>query len=181
MSLSRLSCALLLLILALAPGCAAKDANLIGANYFVANELMTGAALALDKDRPILVAPFMDVDHLDKSTSFGRLTAEQLSTRFAQAGYVVLEAKLRRESFFSRQGTGETLLSNELKNLCESLNAQAVLIGTYSAAAKNVYATARLIRPSDNVILASHDYSLPLGPDTSALLQSTRYRSVGGP
>lgn len=179
MSPSRLSCAVLLLALTLASGCATKDANLIGANYFVANELMGASALAIDKDRPILVAPFMDVDRLDRSSSFGRLTAEQLSSRFAQAGYVVLEAKLRRENLYARQGSGETLLSAELKNLCETLNAQAVLIGTYSAAAEKVYVTARLVRPTDNVILASHDYWLPLGPDTNTLLQPSRYRVAG--
>lgn len=175
---SRLSCAALLLVLALAPGCAAKDANLIGANYFVANELMSASALSLDKDRPILVAPIMDVDHLDRSSSFGRLTAEHLSSRFVQAGYVVLEAKLRRENLFSRQGTSEMLLSGELKNLCETLNAQAVLVGAYSAGSDKVYVTARLVRPTDNVILASHDYWLPLGPDTGALLQPARYRGA---
>jgi hypothetical protein len=51
-------------------------------------------------------------------------------------------------------------------------NAAAVIAGTYAVGRNNVYVSARLIRAADNLIIASHDYALPLGPDTKALLAS---------
>jgi hypothetical protein len=64
------------------------------------------------------------------------------------------------------------MLSREVQNLSRLHNAAAVIAGTYAVGRNNVYVSARLIRAADNLIIASHDYALPLGPDTKALLAS---------
>jgi TolB-like protein len=46
-----------------------------------------------------------------------------------------------------------------------------VLVGTYAAGDDNVFVTAKLIRASDSVILASHDYVLPYTRDMRMLLR----------
>lgn len=152
--------------------CAAREANLVRANHEAADELMTMAALSLDKARPILVASLMDVGDLTSTSRFGRITADMLASRLAQQGYTVLEIKLDRENLYTLTGTGEMLLSNALRNLSSSVGAQAVLIGTYAPASERVFVSAKLVRASDNVILAAQDYSLPHGRDVAALIDS---------
>lgn len=150
--------------------CAARDANLVRMNHDAADDLLTRAAASLDKTRPILVASLMDVGDLTSTSRFGRITADMLASRLAQNGYTVLEIKLDRETLYTLSGTGEMLLSNELKNLSSSVGAQAVLIGTYAPASERVFISAKLVRASDNIILAAEDYSLPHGRDVAALI-----------
>ena len=45
-----------------------------------------------------------------------------------------------------------------------------MIAGTYAVARQSVYVTARLIRATDNLVLAAYDYVLPLGPDARALV-----------
>ena len=49
-------------------------------------------------------------------------------------------------------------------------NVQAAIVGTYAVGASSVYVTAKVIDASNRVVLASHDYELPLGPNTKYLL-----------
>jgi len=45
-----------------------------------------------------------------------------------------------------------------------------VIAGTYAVGRQSVFVNARLIRATDNLVLASYDYVLPLGPDAKALI-----------
>ena len=72
---------------------------------------------------------------------------------------------------YIKQRGGEFLLSREIKAISSQHDAQAVIVGTYAVGRKNVYITVRLIRASDSVILASHDYSLPLDSDVAFMLR----------
>lgn len=166
----------LIFLLVLATGicvlqsCATRDADLVRANHNSAESLIDMASPSLDKSRPILVASIMDVSDLANTSRFGRITADMLSTRMAQLGYTVLELKLDRKALLTMTGSSESLLSNELRNLCASLGAQAVLIGTYAPADERVYVSAKLVRASDNVILAAEDYFVPLDSGIMALI-----------
>ena len=101
----------------------------------------------------------------------GRMIAEQISSRFAQDGFTMVEMKLRRNVFIQQQG-GEFVLSREVQNLSQVHNAAAVIAGTYAVGRRTVYINARLVRAADNLVLAAYDYSMPLGPDAKALLAS---------
>jgi TolB-like protein len=79
---------------------------------------------------------------------------------------------LLRNNVYIKQRGGEFLLSRELRNISSEHNAQAVIVGTYATGRKNVFVTARLIRANDSVILASHDYSLPVDPDVAFMLRN---------
>lgn len=88
-------------------------------------------------------------------------------------GVPVIEVKMR-ESLFIKEGTGELMLSRKLNRLVKAHDAQAVLLGTYAIGGQYVYVNVRLVRTSDNIILGSHDFSLPLNSDIKAMLPRRR-------
>ena len=120
---------------------------------------------------PILVASFVNIDNVQRSSTFGRVIAEQMASRLSQKGYKVIEMKMRSDSIFIKEQTGELMLSRELRQISQKHKAYAVIVGTYGVSKYVVYLTAKLIRTKDNVILSAYDYSLPVGPDTKIMLR----------
>jgi TolB-like protein len=169
-----LSACLVIISFSLA-GCATTppaipDANLITVNYVAADKLLEGTDNAISTNQPILITSFVNINDLMASSSFGRITSEQVGSRISQSGYPVIELKLRN-SIFIKEQSGEFILSRELKSLSTLHDAQAVLVGTYAEATNSVYVTAKLIHPSNGEVLASYDYVLPKGTDTKTLLK----------
>ena len=146
--------------------------GIIGANYQAADSLIERAQdIHLHRNRPILSTSFVDIDNVKSSSTFGRMLGEQMGSRFAQHGFNVVEMKMRN-SIFVQEHTGELILSRQLRDISLQHNAYAVLIGTYAQGKRRVYVTAKLVRAENNIILASYDYELPIGPDTKYLLRT---------
>ncbi len=145
--------------------------GIIGASYTAADSLIERAKnIRLHRDRPILATSFVNIDNVKASSTFGRMLGEQMGSRFAQHGYNVVEMKMR-SSIFVQEQTGELMLSRQLREISLQHNAYAVLVGTYAQGKRRVYVTAKLVRAENNIILASYDYELPIGPDTKYLLR----------
>ncbi len=145
--------------------------GLIKASYKAIDALLKLATdLQRYPNKPILVSSFVNVDNVQVSSTFGRIIAEQMSSRIAQHTYKVVELKLR-SSLFIKEKTGELLLSRELRDISLQHDAYAVLVGTYAASKRKVYVNAKLVSAQDSIILAAYDYELPIGPDTKQLLQ----------
>lgn len=79
--------------------------------------------------------------------------------------------KLLRSDVYISPSQGEFLLSRAVNEISVEHSAHVVLVGTYAAGNDNVFVTAKLIRASDSVILASHDYVLPYIRDMRMLLR----------
>lgn len=146
-------------------------ADIVGTSHEAADILLQRSAGKLDPAKSIIAATFVNIDNLDKASSFGRIVSEQVASRFSEQGYSVVEMLLRNNVYI-KQRQGEFLLSRELRSISSEHNAQAVIVGTYALGRKNVYVTARLIRSKDSIILASYDYSLPLDHDVSFMLKN---------
>ena len=146
-----------------------RDVDIVQASYQATERLVGSARQVLDKDKPILVASLVNTANLQQSSDLGRIVSEQVSSRLTQLGYDTREMRLRG-AFLIREGTGELVLSRTVKDISQKQNAQAVIAGVYAVAKTNVYLTLRLVRADDGMILAAYDYTLPLGPDASALL-----------
>ncbi len=148
----------------------AVDSDLTESSFVAADRLLGNALVRLEPEHVILVTTLADIDNLRDSSSLGRLISEQLSARLAQQGYQVRESRLQdRLSIISRRG--EFVLSRETRYLAESYQAQAVLAGNYAAAKDVLYVNLRLVEVKTAQVIASHAYSLPLGPNTQMLLQ----------
>ncbi len=146
-----------------------RDANLVDASHTAADALLERAPWLRERREPLLATTFVDINNLETSSALGRVIGEQVGSRFAQQGFTVIEIKMRNNIFVA-EGTGELMLSRSLREISQSHNAAAVITGTYAVARQSVYVTARLIRATDNLVLAAYDYVLPYGPDAKALV-----------
>jgi TolB-like protein len=147
----------------------AAKSRLIIANHEAADVLLSQGATSLDRAKPILTATLVDLDNLKQSSRLGRLISEHIASRFTQRGLSVVEMKMRG-SIFVQESEGELLLSREVQNISQSHSAQAVIVGTYARSQDYVYVTAKLVRSIDHVVLAAHNYVLPLDSNVSAML-----------
>lgn len=138
-----------------------------------ASSQLIGNTKGLKLGAPVLAATFADIDDLQQSSTFGRTLSEQFTTSLAANGVPVIEVKMR-DSLFVKERTGELILSRNLHSLVQAHDAQAVLLGTYAIGGSNVYVNVRVVRTSDNIILGSHDFSLPLNRDIKAMLPRQR-------
>lgn len=145
------------------------DANIMAVNYKAADALLKKLHVKLAKDSPILVASFVNLDNLSETSTFGRVLSEQFTSRFNQKGYTTIEMKLRTKVFI-KEGSGEFLLSREMKEIGTKHRAQAAVVGNYAVASSKVYITARVVDFTNGYILSSHDYSLPIGRNTLKML-----------
>ena len=156
-----------------------KDADILAAGYKAADYLIKKLSQKLGKEKPILVAGFVDLDNLSQSSTFGRLVSRQFASRFNQKGYTTVEVKLP-VNIFTEQLLGEFLLSPEIEQISARHHAQAVIIGTYAVASKNVYVTARVVNVKDGHVLCSYDYYLPIGHDTFKMLLKSKGEDNAG-
>ena len=72
-----------------------SDTDVAAVSYAAADRLMNQVGEPLDPSKPILVASLADIDDLERSSAFGRMIGEQLSSRLSQLSYTVVESKLR--------------------------------------------------------------------------------------
>jgi len=135
--------------------------------------LIAGLANSNLGDAPILVATIVNINDLRRSAPLGRTLSEQYSSALVQRGLNVKELKLRGDVFV-QEGTGELLLSREIKNIARSHSATLVLVGTYSTAANMTHINLKLVRTEDSRIIRAHDYALPNDRDVMRLLQTSR-------
>lgn len=127
----------------------------------------------LEKDKAIIAASFANIDNLSSSSTFGRMASEIITAGLTDRGYKVIEVKMR-DNLFIKQRAGEFMLSRKLQNISQAHDAQAVLLGTYAIGGENLYVNTRLVRTTDNVVIGSHDFVLPINNDIKYLLNHGR-------
>jgi TolB-like protein len=133
---------------------------LISSSYAAADRLLTPAAKKelLNKDKRVLVASWVDVNQVSRSSIFGKMMAEQLASRLVQQGIGVMEVKLRTNMFITEKG-GEMLLSREIREISQLHNAEAVVVGTYAdAGSAGVYVTVKLVRAIDGLVISATNF-----------------------
>lgn len=138
-----------------------EQANpLISASYAAADRLLNNTVRQelLSQNRRLLVASWVDVNQVSRSSVFGKMMAEQLASRLVQQGIPVVEVKLRSNLFISERG-GEMLLSREIKDIGRLHNADAVVVGTYADAGNSgVYVTVKVVRAVDGLVMAATNF-----------------------
>lgn len=144
--------------------------TMIGASYQAADVIISAMGGALDPAKPVLVTSLADEENLDESSPFGRLLAEQVASRLITAGYSVHEVKFGEVLSVAR-GRGEFVLSREADRIAVSAGAQAVLAGTYTTAANQVFVNLKLIRADDGRVMAAHDFIVPMDENVRVLVR----------
>lgn len=186
----RLSCKLIFLALTLLSlsGCANLNCtrlegllggktNLVNFSYKIAEDLVEQALPPLTPmhpEMPILVTTFVSNSNLEKTSSFGRLLQEHITSRLVQLGYTVRELKMANNLYIEPQ-SGETILSRDLSQLDPNLQAQAIAVGTFTRTNRILYLSTRLIDPRNNNIISSKDYKLCMDDDILAMFGLKRH------
>ena len=178
--MKRLASSVLVLLVVVMAGCVhsgkpsyagASSSPFIRANHQAADALLQQMP---SRGNTMLIATLVNVDALDRSSTLGRLVSEQISARFTQAGQHMVEMKFRNNVYIS-QTQGELMLTRELHELAGTHNAQAVIVGSYGVGGDYVYINLKVIQPSTNMVLATHDYALPVSDDVRMMLRPRRY------
>ncbi|WP_130470610.1 FlgO family outer membrane protein [Candidatus Magnetaquicoccus inordinatus] len=142
------------------------------ASYLAADSLVAQSREKLKPRQTILPASFVDDKNLEQSSAMGRMLAQQVSSRLTQAGFSVVEIKLRKSvRLVKGEGEGQFLLSRELEKIAEFHNASAVLVGSYVATPSMLYVNTQLVMVKGGVVIGSQDYKIPLTRELRALLE----------
>lgn len=166
----------LMVLVATLAGCAQRgpaDTPFISANYRAGDALLVQLQQSLPPGSTLLVATLANIDALERSSTFGRLASEQVSARFTQNGYQMVEMKFRN-SVYILQNQGELMLTRELHDLARAHAAEAVIVGTYGEAKDHIYVNLKVIQPETNIVQAVYDYALPIDQDMRVLMRSKR-------
>lgn len=118
----------------------------------------------------LIIASLANLDALNRSSTLGRVISEQVSATFTKTGYQMRELKLGHSVYVRQQG--ELMLTREIRELARIHDAQAVVAGTYALSSEQVYVNLKVIRPQDNVVLAAHDYVLPMDKNIRRMLRT---------
>ncbi len=148
-----------------------KDTDMIAETHLAADKLTAQASYLHNDLKPILITSVAKISDLDATSDFGLMISEQIGNRISQFGFPVVDLRTRKD-IKVRENSGEYMLSRDLLRISRQHAAGAVLVGTYAKGKNTVYVSTRLIRPDDNRVLASYDFALPMGPDTTKLLRS---------
>ncbi|MDD2874430.1 MAG: FlgO family outer membrane protein [Azoarcus sp.] len=143
----------------------------VPANYKAAEALLGQLQGKLSSDQPMIIATVVNIDALERSSTLGRLVSEHVSARFSQAGHKMVEMKFRNNVYMLRD-QGEMMLTREIRDIAKSHDAQAVIVGTYGESSDFIFVNLKVIQPNTNVVLAVHDYALPIDVDTKAMLRT---------
>ena len=138
---------------------------------------------SFDPTRPVIVASSVDLNNFNETSNFGRLMGQSLKVGLqSQRKNKIIEVDLRQGYIPILQGSnaGEFLLSRNLLTLAARFNAGAALVSTYSVALNKVYVTVELINVDQNVIVAAHQFEVPIGPRTWALLKNKAFPTDAG-
>ncbi len=145
----------------------------IPANRSAAEVLLGQIQNLITTSQPLIAATVVNIDSLDRSSTLGRLISEHVSARFTQSGYRMVEMKFRNSVYMARD-QGELMLTREIRELAASYDAQAVIVGTYGLSSEFVFVNLKVIQPETNVVVAVHDYALPVDETIRSLLRGTR-------
>lgn len=145
-----------------------RDVDLIQTAYNAIDHLLEQTA-RVDPARPILVATVVNLDDVEDTSTFGRLTGQFLASRLAHHGFAVVHTTVRQGSVVIKQ-EGEFLLSRDVQELAADYNAAAVLVSTYTLGLDNVYLSVKLVNAPGSQVVAAVDYAIPKGPRTRSML-----------
>lgn len=141
---------------------------LIGICYDAVDELLDQHSDKKDIGR-ILVATMVDINDVDRTTMFGRQTAEFLAARLTQKDHDVIHATIREDRLIVKS-EGQFLLSRDVAALAVDYNARSVLVATYGVVKDIVYVSLKLVSTVDDATLAATDFTVPRGKVVDELL-----------
>jgi hypothetical protein len=119
---------------------------------------------------PIIVATFADAGDLRRANGAGEMASEMVAGRLAALGHGVKDVRMARG--FVTTSRGEFILSREAKDIAKSVDARSALVGTYVVGDGVAYVSARIVRLSDDRVLAAESIEVPVDSANRPLFSS---------
>lgn len=138
----------------------------------LAENLVTGLQVRLDRSALIVTAPFADLHDVKNTSALGRILAEELGNSFTRHGFRLADTRAFMPSPYSLKEQGETALSTAPDQAGATGGMQTILSGTYAVADGGLRVFARLVRPADHAVLATASCRLRLTKEIHDLLAS---------
>ncbi|PIY20727.1 MAG: hypothetical protein COZ12_08495, partial [Deltaproteobacteria bacterium CG_4_10_14_3_um_filter_60_8] len=102
----------------------------------------------------LAVCTFVELKKLSRTSSFGRLLAEQLQTEMQQHGFPVVEIRQSNDIMIQEQ-RGEYALSRDPGAIRDRVEAGATLTGTYTLTEQYIFVNARILDARTGTLLTS--------------------------
>lgn len=118
----------------------------------LAAQLLESSAIQSISGLVALPTSFVDLNNFTESNPLGRYMAEAMFYEFNQRGVPVKEYRLNGKIRMA-EAEGEFALTRALSPLAVKNGWAAVLVGTYLKDEDGIFVNARLVRPSDGLVL----------------------------
>jgi len=151
--------------------------ELIVSNYRAMDQLLQKNQTGLNPAKPVLVTSLADLNNLELSSPLGRVTSEQLASRLVGSGYAVVEVNMGNRLRINR-GTGQLILSRDVRQLSRKSGAQAVVAGTFTVSHDDIFVNLKLLRADDGRVLTAHDYVLKMDENVRSMVTPVRHYTV---
>jgi TolB-like protein len=153
-----------------------ESSDFVQATRAAVDEMLNSCGASIDKNTPLIVASLVSVDDLERSSSFGRMSAEIIANALAGRGYKVKELKLNQDRIFIRERGGEFALSRNVKEIARGHDVRFLVVGTYTMGgelkfkdydgllccreAQKIYVSLRIVDAADGTIACAASYSV---------------------
>lgn len=137
------------------PASISKAFTLDEATTGVANSLLDCSAAAIVKNSKIAVTSFVQNADVTRSSDFGVVFAETLSSKLRSKGANTVELKAQKAVLLSVAQQGEFALSRDAKNFRSSLSTPFVVVGVYDVVEDGLMINARLVDLDSGAVLSS--------------------------
>ncbi len=122
-------------------------------------------------DERLLMTTMVPLDHLDRTSDFGRVLTESLATQLFHHGAEILETRRLAELVITPR-KGELMLSRQAAALADSHRATAVVAGTYTLTPQTVIINVRLLDVGSDAVLSVAGLELQRSRAVDALLRA---------
>ena len=105
--------------------------DMLAANTYAGDAIANMLLKRMGSGRSVLTTSMVEMDRLDRSSAFGRLSMQQVGSRVSQYGFKVIDVHLTEAMIINNNG--EFMLSRDVcKILADRHDAYAVLVGVYA-------------------------------------------------
>lgn len=119
---------------------------------------------------PIGVTTLVDLDDLYRSSTFGRIFAEEIMSELTARGFDVVELR-HADALSFLENTGEFALSRNTTSVRRQRDLAGIVVGTYVASPVRVYVNMRMIDPSSSIVLSAGSVELDKTAELDRLLR----------
>ena len=128
--------------------------DLNGAIYAIADELFTSNTNK-DKNTSVILTSFVDLNQLNKTTTFGRLLGESMFNELHIRNFKIID--FRGQDAVSVNGDGEFHLTRDVEKLKDHIEAvEYVVVGTYvKFEEKNLLINARILDSETGEVIST--------------------------